>query len=129
MTTLPLHQLTAGLRAQAEGAFGAEAAAELLIAHDHWLRRQDFLDQLVDHDEHGGYKGRPVTWIDWPAVPAFAKHAPCSTSEANILRLAAELVDVDTGVPLGQLLTGLDVRNSRLVAGAIDHVLTRGGRR
>ena len=135
MTTLPLHQLVAGLRAQAEGAFGAEAAAELLIAHDVWLRRQDFLDHLVDQEvrvrwDHTSERWEePIVWVDWPAAPRFLDRRACSSSEEKILRLAAELVNVDSGVPLGHLLTGLDDRNARLVADAIDHVLTRGGGR
>ena len=135
MSTLSFDQLAAGLRAQAQGAYGAEAAAELLIAHGTWLYRQDFLDHLVDQEvrvrwDHTSERWEePVVWVDWDAVPAFLKTAPCSTSEAQILRLAAELVDVDSGVPLGHLLTGFDDRNARLVADAINHVLTRGGGR
>jgi hypothetical protein len=180
MFTLPPDVLAARLRAQAQGAYGAEAAVELLIAHGIWLRRSDFNEQLVEHeiahafqlvaaplhepprwqtrcwcgwesrwhdsrdeardaandhlddperDTYAQPDAQIDIWVHWAAIPQFAEHAPCSTTEANILRLAAELRDVDCGVPLGQLLTGLDDRNSRLVADAIDHVLTRGGRR
>jgi hypothetical protein len=55
--------------------------------------------------------------------------APLSSSEANILRLVAELGGVDTGVPLANLLCGLDESNARLVLDALAHVLTLGGRR
>ena len=43
---------------------------DLLIAHDRWLRRDDFLAACVDYDHHTG-DGHPVAWVDWDAVPAF----------------------------------------------------------
>ena len=41
----------------------------------------------------------------------------------------AELGGTDTGVPLDELLSGLDDANARLVLDAIDHALTHGRRR
>jgi hypothetical protein len=73
--------------------------------------------------------------IHWHAVPAFAATAECSTSERRILRLAASLAgtccDQPAGTcePLGELLSGLDDRNAHLVLDALEHVVTRGGRR
>jgi hypothetical protein len=175
MTTLRPDQLADGLRRQAAGGYAAEAAAELLIGQGTWLRRQDFVETLVEvdvgedahifdirHDRAGQTIGPdhylaectcgwtsewfedavhaidaaashqedppalPVVWVDWPAVPRFLESAPCSSSEDQILRLAAELVSVDSGRPLGDLLVCLDDRNSRLVLDAIAHVLTGG---
>lgn len=122
MPTLPLDldQLAGGLRASAAGYYPSEAATELLIAHASWLRRDDFLTACVDYDHDGS---TPIVWIDWAAVPAFLAKAPCSSSEARILRLIAELEGEDTGWPLVDLLTGLDDANSRLFLGAIAHAL------
>jgi hypothetical protein len=63
------------------------------------------------------------------AIPAYVWRAPLSSSETNILRLVAELAGVDTSVPLGDLLCGLDESNAHLVLDAIAHPLTLGGRR
>lgn len=133
MSTLPLDTLSAGLRATARGPYSEEAAASLVVAHDHWLRRADFVDCCVLTDRERSRP--PLVRIWWQAVPAFAATAACSTSERRILRLAASLAgtccDQPTGAcePLGDLLSGLDVRNARLVLDALEHVLTRGGRR
>ena len=61
--------------------------------------------------------------MDWVAVPAFADRAACSSSEARVLRLAAELAGVDTGHPMADLLMSLDDSNSRLVLFAVAHAL------
>jgi hypothetical protein len=122
MPTLPLDldQLADCLRANAAGYFPSEAATELLIGHANWLRRDDFLTACVDYDHDGT---TPVVWIDWAAVPTFLATAPCSSSEARILCLVAELEGEDTGRPLVDLLSGLDDTNSRLVLDAVAHTL------
>lgn len=133
MSTLPLDALAAGLQATAQGPDGEEAAARLVVAHDHWLRRADFVDCLVLTDRERFRP--PVVRIWWQAVPQFAATAECATSERRILRLAASLAgyccDSRTGgcEPLGDLLSGLDDRNAQLVLDALAHVLSRGGRR
>lgn len=61
------------------------AAAELLIDHDFWLRRRDFLRACVHRD------GREA-WIDWREARAFTDAGPrASTSELAILDLAVAL--------------------------------------
>jgi hypothetical protein len=127
VTTLALDALATGLEATARSDYGTEAAAQLLIGHARWLERPDFRDALVLTDRERC--SPPVVWVHWPAVPAFVTTAPCSTSEARILRLAASLAGTNTGRPLADLLSGLDVTNAGLVAGAIAHVLSHGGRR
>jgi hypothetical protein len=120
MPTLPPDRdaLVAGLRTQAQGVYAAEAAVELLIAHGNWLRRPDFCDELVD-----GPRG-DFAWIDWHRIPEFLEHTGCSGAEARILALAAELVGVDTGRGLDELLsTSLDDVNRRLVLDAVAHTL------
>jgi hypothetical protein len=125
MHTLTTDTIAALLRRRATGSYADEAAVELLIAHDMWLGRRDFLTACVDydHDGHG-----PVVWVDWHAVPAFLDGAPCSASEARVLRLAAELSGIDTACPLADLLCGLDDRNSALVVDAVAYALRVVGR-
>ena len=125
MTTLTPHALAALLRAGAEGLYATEAAAELLIEHRRWLERDDFQLHCVDLDDEDGHQ---MAWVDWPAVPGFVDEATCSTTEAQVLRLAAELAGTDTGVPVGELLTRLDDRNGPLVVAAVSHVALRGRR-
>jgi hypothetical protein len=126
MSTLTTGQLADLLRVSAAGYYTDEAAAQLLCEHRSWLTRRDFIVACVEYDHDGT---TPVAWVSWDAVPAFLDRAACSSSEARILRLAAELAGVDTGHPLANLLTSLDDHNSRLVAGAIAHALRIGGRR
>lgn len=128
MTTLPLPTLAALLRASANGWYATEAATELLIAHDVWLRRSDFLEACVWVGITGTEPDQRIATIEWDRIPTFVAQAGCSDSERNILRLAAELAGVDTGVPLGELLTGLGEVNAGLVHVAVELVLT-GSRR
>jgi len=120
MHTLTPDQLAHLLRAWAAGYYTDEAAAKLLCEHRSWLTRADFLATCVNYDHDGT---APVAWVDWPAVPAFVDQAPCSSSEARILRLATEMAGVDTGQPLAELLSSLDDRNSHHVLDAIAHAL------
>ena len=129
MITLTPSQIAELLRASAadfSDGYAAEAAAHLLCGHRSLLTRVDFLTACVDYDHDGT---TPVAWIVWEAIPDYVDRAPLSSSEANILRLVAELGGRDAGVPLANLFTVLDDRNARLVLDAIAHVLTRGSRR
>jgi hypothetical protein len=126
MPTLTLDKLTACLRVGARGAYATEAAVELLIAHRTWLRRADFRAACVDDDGH------TLAWIEWDTVIDFLNDAPSSSSEESMLLIAAELIGVDTHVPLGHLLTGLDATNTQIVLNAIAHACAlhvRGGGR
>jgi hypothetical protein len=125
MHTLTTDTIADLLRQRVTGSYADEAATELLIAHGTWLDRRDFLTACVDYDHDGHH---PVVWVDWHAVPAFLDAAPCSASEARILRLATELSGIDTGCALADLLCGLDHRNSALVVDAIAHTLRVVGR-
>ncbi len=126
MATLTPDQLAHLLRRSAAGYYSDEAAAQLLCEHRTWLTRADFLAACVDYDHDGT---TPLAWVTWDAVPAFVDRAACSSSEARVLRLAAELAGVDTTQPLADLLTSLDDHNSRLVLFAIAHALHTGDRR
>jgi hypothetical protein len=120
MTRTPA-QLNAALRAQAEGLHASEAAAELLIAHASWLRRDDFLSQFMRAGT-GLTSGIPMAAIDWPqAITALdAGHLPSSSGENRMLRIIASLAD---GIPvsLRDTLTGLDTANVSRVATAVRH--------
>jgi hypothetical protein len=113
--------LPAALRAHARGLHCREAAVELLISHASWLRRDDFLHQVV-HTAPGLIDGTPMTPIDWTeAVAALDRgQLPCSGGEGRMLRLAASLVE---GIPvdLRDAVTGLDGHNADLVSQAVKH--------
>ena len=129
MTTLTPDQLVALLHTSAAGSYTSEAAAQLLCGHRSLLGRADFLAACVDYDHDGT---APDAWVTWEAIPGYVNRAAVSSSEANILRLVAELAGTDTGVPLAALVSGLDDGNARLVLNALAHALRfhhREGRR
>src|SRR3954470_7045680 len=112
------------LRAWASGMFASEAAVELLIAHDVWPRRRDFLFTLVDAVDDGwGPRGTvvPMASIDWDRVEPFLVSAPASTSEISVLRCAASLAGAARSVPLRDATKGLDETNAALVLDAVAH--------
>lgn len=112
--------LTAALRAHAQGLYCLEAAVELLISHRSWLRRTDFLHFV--HTAPGLIDATPMAPIDWTeAINALNQgKLPCSDSEDRILRLAASLAQ---GIPvnLSDALTSLDHHNTELISHAIKH--------
>ena len=123
-TTLTADELAPMLRAWASGMFASEAAVELLIAHDVWPRRRDFLFTLVDAVDDGwGPRGSvvPMAAIDWDRVEAFLVSAPASRSEISVLRCAASLAGAAVNVPLHDATAALDETNSALVVNAIAH--------
>lgn len=122
------------MRADAEGVYAAEAAVELLIGHQWWLWRDDFVDGFVGTDR-APVSGRPVAGVEWAAAVAAldAGRLPCSSGEAQILRVAASVAD-GVAVDLRDALCGLDEPTVVLVAGAVAHaggcrdaVVTLGG--
>lgn len=137
MQTLPLARLAALLTANAKGYYATEAATRLLIGHETWLHRTDFLASCVETWD-AEYSVGAATWpdhldldpdtitgaaVNWGHIPGFVAEAACSGSEGRVLRLVAELAGYDTATPLDELLSGLDDRNSRLVVDAIAHAL------
>jgi hypothetical protein len=96
----------------------AQAAVELLIAHQRWLGRGDFVGWFVRlvADSAGGV----LAVVSWrAAVRALAAgRLPCSDSEGHVLRIAASIAE---GVPvdLGECLSTLDGANGGLVADAV----------
>jgi hypothetical protein len=140
MTTVPVPRLAALLTASAKGYYATEAATQLLIGHEMWLHRSDFLHDCVWLSTETGDYGCPASpceltvddvahaFITWDYLPGFLEGAPCSGSEGRILRLVAELAGHDTATPLDELLTGLDDHNGALVLVAIAHALGLGQR-
>jgi hypothetical protein len=122
-----LTDLATALRAHAKGVYSLEAAAELLIGHRTWLRRADFRDRFIHHGASITDGRTQMAEIDWPAAITALDYGdlPASSSEQQILRLAAGIAD---GLPvdLRDALTGLDDRNINLVLTA---VLRTSGRR
>lgn len=132
MTELPHDELSTALRAAAVGGYGQEAAVELVLAHGSWLRRPDFVGRFVQVTTARPDSSRTpprspyLAWVDW--CGALAADLPCSSSERQVLALAAELAGVDSGQALGALVTGLDDRNIAHLLRAVAHA-NRGARR
>lgn len=119
--TSAVTDLPAMLRAYAQGDRPDTAAVELLIAHRVWLSKLD-ANELV---WRGNDPDRlPLAEIKWEAAIHHLNlgRLPCSTSEGQILRLAASL---SAGVPvdLRDALTGLDATNGERVTDALGRVL------
>ncbi len=110
----------------AKGLFHAEAAVELLIGHQRWLRCDEFVGRFVWVGQ-AMVGDRVLAVVDWPAaVKALgAGGLPCSRSEGCVLRIAASIAG---GVPvdLGYCLSTLDKTNVGLVVAAVLHA--NGGR-
>jgi hypothetical protein len=91
----------------------------LLIGHRSWLYRGDFCELAVEFDREV-VSGAVLAAVDWAAAVAAldSGRLPCSSSEGQVLRLAASIAD---GVPvdLRAALSGLDERNTGLVAAAV----------
>jgi hypothetical protein len=123
--TTRIEDLPTALRRHAAGGFCAEAAVELLIEHRRWLGHEEFVGQFVDSTT--GLSGQ-MAWVEWEeAVGAVtAGHLVCSSSEAQVLAIAASIA---AGVPvdLGDALTGLDDHNVSLVVEAVAHASGRRG--
>ena len=69
------------------------AAVELLIWHEYWLRRSDFIRACIKWDGTCGTEpGRGVAWITWVSAREFAdSHPRASTSESAVLDLAVAI--------------------------------------
>ena len=110
--------LAAALAAQAEGSYCAEAAVVLLVEHRSWLARADF-HAFIDLATSFRDDRVSMASVDWEA--ALAAALPASSSETQMLAVAAELAGIDTGRSLQELLCGLDRENTTLVIRAVLH--------
>lgn len=115
------HRGPGGGAAGERGLYRAEAAVRLLVGHQRWLRRGDFVGEFVETGESIA-DGTAMAFVDWPAAVAAleAGRLPCSPSEGQVLRIAASMAD---GVPvdLRDGLSGLDAANIVVVAQAVLH--------
>ena len=104
--------------------FSAEAAVGLLIGHRSWLLRRDFVGAFTESFDSAG---SAMAFVDWPAAVASLDSGclPCSSSEAQVLRLAASLAE---GIPvdLREAVCGLDATNATLAARALLHAAGHG---
>jgi hypothetical protein len=111
-------RLVAALHEHAVGITAATAAVDLIAAHRVWLSRPDF-GPFIQHGRCHA-TGAPMALIGWRAATIALNQGrlPCSSSEADILRIAASL---GAGVPirLRDVLGCLDHRNIALVTKAI----------
>lgn len=114
-------QLCAALRVAAKGIPDETAAVELLIAHEHWLHRDPFLDhvEVVIATSEG-----VVVDVYWDGLQHLINEGRLSDtrSEVGVLRIAVLLA----AGWLGDVLTSCDRHNVHLIAAA---VLTAGGAR
>jgi hypothetical protein len=118
MTLDQYTRLAAALHEHAAGITADTAAVDLIAAHRVWLTRPDFGPYIQPGPCHP--TAAPTALIRWPAaVTALGQgRLPCSSSEADILRIAASL---GAGIPirLRDVLGCLDHRNIALVTKAI----------
>lgn len=120
----PTQHLSAALQANAKGLLCVEAAVEILINQRSWLQRGDFTDRFVEPvtNDHQLTSYPDGAFVDWTAALAAlgAGRLPCSSGEAQLLRIAASLAE---GIPidLRDAITGLDHINTGIVAHAIRH--------
>ena len=114
-------ELPAALRTYAYGMLCAEAAAEILIGHRSWLRRDDFVEGFIKIGWDLA-SDTPMAYVNWPAVLTALDTGTlaCSSGEAQILRIAASIAE---GIPvdLRENLTSLDSHNTNLVTRAVIH--------
>jgi hypothetical protein len=124
---LTFDALAEALRAQAKGAYAAEAVAELLIRHESWLRRHDFV-HLIEVFPSFADTSVLMASVDWeavsellPATQDAAGDLAASGSERCILAVAASLAGYPSALPLDDLLIGLDDSNGLLVLRSLQH--------
>ncbi|RKS10008.1 hypothetical protein DFP74_5754 [Nocardiopsis sp. Huas11] len=113
--------LIEGLRNWADGFSADRAAVELLITHESWLVRPDFLDRCVTEMpvEELFDPARPIAIIDWDETfRAVVDGLPASSSMVAILRIAVSLGRGEP-VDLRDALVGLDATNTAAVATAV----------
>jgi hypothetical protein len=119
--------LAAAIRAWAKGWLPTEAAAELLISHQAWLLREDFLRAAVEV-RWEPFLGRQVAAVDFAAAAEAAEAVqgvlPCSDGERQVLLVAASIAG---GIPvdLREAALCMDAANAARAAQAICHAAGR----
>ncbi|WP_031158130.1 hypothetical protein [Streptosporangium roseum] len=115
------------LWAQAKGLYTDEAAVELVVRHDVWLRRADF-HRFIQVETDPETVGTPMAMVQWQDAADALNTGDLagSTSETAVLRIAAALGGGGP-VDLRACLGSLDTTNTHLVTCAIRHA-NSGGR-
>ncbi len=110
------YQLVEQLCEYAMGVNAEYAAVELIANHRVWLLRRDFVPFI----RRGHYHGEPTATIRWRSAHTALQRGqlPCSSSEADVLRIATSLA---AGIPISlrHVLGNLDHRNIAHVVRAI----------
>ncbi len=120
MTNYTTEDMATMLRAAADGLSCDRAATELLIGHDDWLRRTDFIDQCITVAESISEPGRMLALIDWGSVDrALDEGALVSSSSARAMLAIAASLAAGRPVDLRETVVGLDATNTALVATAL----------
>jgi hypothetical protein len=104
----------------AKGWLPTEAAAELLISHQGWLLREDFLQVAVEVWWEP-FRGRHVAAVDFAAAAEAVQGVlPCSDGERQVLLVAASIAG---GIPvdLREAALCMDAGNAALAARAVCH--------
>jgi len=108
------------IRAWAKGWLPTEAAAELLISHQGWLLREDFLQVAVEV-RWEPFRDREVAAIDFAAAAEAVQGVlPCSDGERQVLLVAASIA---AGIPvdLREAALCMDAVNAARAARVICH--------
>jgi hypothetical protein len=120
-TTPDIGDLHAMLRTWARPDVAREAAVELLIADDYWLRRPDFL-AACGWAVHDGPDLPDRAGVNWDDVVAWLDAGVIgASSQLRILTLAAVIAGARAREPLPELLFGLDDVNAHLLLEALAH--------
>ncbi len=116
--------LAAAIRAWAKGWLPTEAAAELLISHQAWLLREDFLRAAVEV-RWEPFLGRQLAAVDFAAAAEAVQGVlPCSDGERQVLLVAASIAE---GIPvdLREAALCMDAVNAARAAQAVCHAAGR----
>ena len=122
--TTGFEDLAAAIRTWAKGWLPTEAAAELLISHQAWLLREDFLLAAVE-TRRDVYRDRQVAAVDFAAAAEAVQGVlPCSDGERQVLLVAASIAD---GIPvdLREAALCMDGANAARAAQAVCHAAGR----
>ena len=118
--TTGFEDLADAIRVWAKGWLPTEAAAELLISHQGWLLREDFLQVAVEVWWEP-LRGRRVAAVDFAAAAEAVQGVlPCSDGERQVLLVAASIAG---GIPvdLREAALCMDAGNAALAARAVCH--------
>jgi hypothetical protein len=111
--------LAAAIRAWAKGWLPTEAAAELLISHQAWLLREDFLRAAVEV-RWEPFLGRQLAAVDFAAAAEAVQGVlPCSDGERQVLLVEGIPVD------LREAALCMDAVNAARAAQAVCHAAGR----